>query len=265
MPFLPICWQKRELFAGITRRLNGVVWMQSAQSRNENIPRHIAFIMDGNGRWAAKRGLPRTAGHRQGAKTLEKICDHCERLGVQYVTTYAFSTENWKRPQDEIDAIMDLLRNYLKEAQKQLRKNVKLKFIGDFSVFDKDMVALIEKAHQDSLKNTGMTVCIALNYGGRAEITNVAKQLAADVLSGKVQTEEIDENLFGRYLGTDGLPDPDLLIRPSGEKRLSNFLLWQAAYTEFVFMDVLWPDFSEKDLDRAIQEYQKRDRRFGGI
>ena len=229
------------------------------------VPTHIAIIMDGNGRWAKRRGLPRNAGHKQGAKVFQNICDYCRKIGVKYVTAYAFSTENWKRPQNEVDAIMELLRSYLKEASKQTRKDARLLFLGDRTPLADDLQRLMEKVERESANNTGITICIALNYGGRAEIVNSARELARMAAQGKLDPDSIDESLFESYLYTGGIPDPDLLIRPSGELRLSNFLLWQLAYTEFVFQDVLWPDFTTAHLDQAIDQYTKRNRRFGGI
>lgn len=229
------------------------------------VPAHIAIIMDGNGRWAKRRGLPRNAGHKQGAKVFQNICDYCRKIGVKYVTAYAFSTENWKRPQNEVDAIMELLRSYLKEASKQTRKDARLLFLGDRTPLADDLQRLMENVERESANNTGITICIALNYGGRAEIVNSARELARMAAQGKLDPDSIDESLFESYLYTGGIPDPDLLIRPSGELRLSNFLLWQLAYTEFVFQDVLWPDFTTAHLDQAIDQYTKRNRRFGGI
>ncbi|MBQ1238263.1 MAG: isoprenyl transferase [Oscillospiraceae bacterium] len=235
------------------------------QSEMLSVPQHIAIIMDGNGRWAKQRGLPRNAGHRQGAKVFETICDYCQKIGVKYVTAYAFSTENWKRPQNEVDAIMDLLRSYLKEAAKQVKRNVCLRFLGDRTPLAPDVQELIEQAERESAANTGITVCIALNYGGRAEIVHSARALAEKAAKGQLDPARIDEGMLAENLYSGGIPDPDLMIRPSGEKRLSNFLLWQLAYAEFVFLDVLWPDFTPADLDEAIRQFQLRNRRFGGI
>lgn len=229
------------------------------------VPAHIAIIMDGNGRWAKRRGLPRNAGHKQGAKVFQNICDYCRKIGVKYVTAYAFSTENWKRPQNEVNAIMELLRSYLKEASKQTRKDARLLFLGDRTPLADDLQRLMEKVERESANNTGITICIALNYGGRAEIVSSARELARMAAQGKLDPDSIDESLFESHLYTGGIPDPDLLIRPSGELRLSNFLLWQLAYTEFVSQDVLWPDFTTAHLDQAIDQYTKRNRRFGGI
>ena len=239
--------------------------MPNGQKEQFPVPKHIAIIMDGNGRWAQKRGLPRNAGHRQGAKVLENICDYCQKIGVRYVTAYAFSTENWKRPQAEVDTIMDLLRNYLKEASKQTRRNVRLLFLGDRTPLAGDIRQLMDQAERESAGNTGITVCMAINYGGRAEIVHSARSLARLAAQGRLDPDRIDESLFAQYLYTKEMPSPHLLIRPSGELRISNFLLWQLAYTEFVFMDVLWPDFTPSHLDQAIAQYAKRNRRFGGI
>ena len=235
------------------------------QSEMLSVPQHIAIIMDGNGRWAKQRGLPRNAGHRQGAKVFETICDYCQKIGVKYVTAYAFSTENWKRPQNEVDAIMDLLRSYLKEAAKQVKRNDCLRFLGDRTPLAPDVQELIEQAERESAANTGITVCIALNYGGRAEIVHSARALAEKAAKGQLDPARIDEGMLAENLYSGGIPDPDLMIRPSGEKRLSNFLLWQLAYAEFVCLDVLWPDFTPADLDEAIRQFQLRNRRFGGI
>ncbi|MDD3192364.1 MAG: isoprenyl transferase [Oscillospiraceae bacterium] len=239
--------------------------MSNEQMEHRLVPTHVAVIMDGNGRWAKQRGLPRSAGHKQGAKVFEKICDHCQKIGVQYVTAYAFSTENWKRPQNEVDAIMDLLRSYLQETLKQAKRNVRLIFLGERAPLAPDLQRLIEQAEESSAQNTGITVCVALNYGGRAEIVHGVQKLAQLAADGELNPACIDEALLGQSLYTKGIPDPDLMIRPSGECRISNFLLWQMAYTEFVFLDVLWPDFTPAHLDRAIDQYAKRNRRFGGI
>ncbi len=227
-------------------------------------PKHIAIIMDGNGRWAKKRGLPRTAGHAAGSETLRRIAAHCNRLGVQYLTVYAFSTENWKRSEEEIAGIMGLLRRYLQEAWRDMEKNkVRFQVFGDLSRLDPELQTMILKAQEKSRAySSQLNVC--LNYGGRDEILRAARRFAEDVAQGKQTPEALSETLFSDYLDSAGVPDPELIIRPSGEQRLSNFLLWQCAYSEFVFMDVLWPDFTGEDLDRAIEEYHRRNRRFGG-
>lgn len=236
-----------------------------AQTTEKNIPRHIAIIMDGNGRWAKKRGLPRTAGHAAGSETLRRIAARCNELGVQYLTVYAFSTENWKRSEEEIAGIMTLLKKYLREARRDMEKNkVRFQVMGDLSPLDEELRGMILEAQaQSQVYPSQLNVCF--NYGGRDEILRAARRFAQDVAQGKRTPEELDEALFSGYLDSAGIPDPELIIRPSGEQRLSNFLLWQCAYSEFVFMDVLWPDFSAEDLDRAIAEYSRRNRRFGGV
>ena len=236
-----------------------------AQTNGEKVPQHIAIIMDGNGRWAKKRGLPRTAGHAAGSETLRRIAAHCNKLGVKYLTVYAFSTENWKRSAEEIAGIMNLLKKYLREAWQDMEKNkVRFQVLGDLTPLDPELREMILQAQERSkIYPSQLNVC--LNYGGRDEILRAAKAFARDVAQGKRTPEELEEGLFAGYLDSAGIPDPELIIRPSGEQRLSNFLLWQCAYSEFVFMDVLWPDFSEADLDRAIEEYYRRNRRFGGV
>lgn len=230
------------------------------------IPEHVAIIMDGNGRWAKKRGLPRNMGHRQGGKTVELICEEAYKLGIKYVTLYAFSTENWSRPEDEVSALMSLLRSYMKDCVKQAEKNkMRVKVIGDITRLDADLQESIRVLEKESEKNTGLRFQIALNYGGRDEMVRAVKRLAEDVKENKVSAEEINPDLISSYLDTAGIPDPDLLIRTSGEQRLSNFLLWQLAYTEFYFPDVLWPDFSKDDLIDAIEYFNTRERRYGGV
>ncbi len=225
-----------------------------------NLPNHIGIIMDGNGRWAKAKGLPRKFGHKKGADVFKTIIRHLNKIGVKYVTVYAFSTENWKRPKEEIDGIIQLLREYLSNAKNYTKENIRTKFIGDTSVFDSDIIQKIHECEAESAKLTGLNLNIAINYGGQDEIINAVKAIVKD---GKI--ENIDKNLLSEYLYTKGQPDVDLIIRPSGEMRLSNFMIWQAAYAEYIFMDVLWPDFTVKDLDLAIEEYQKRNRRFGGL
>ena len=230
-----------------------------------NLPRHIAIIMDGNGRWAKKRGMPRTAGHAAGAETFRRIATYCKDLGLDYLTVYAFSTENWKRPPEEIAAIMGLLEKYLGEAiEKMERDGIRLKFFGDTSVLSEKLRALIHET-DDITAHLGKTfqanVCV--NYGGRDEIVRAARAWAARVKAG--EDAPLDEETFSSLLDSAGIPDPELLIRPGGEKRISNYLLWQSAYTELVFTDRLWPDFGEKDIDAAIEEYRRRNRRFGGL
>ena len=235
------------------------------QIDKSRLPRHIGIIMDGNGRWAKKRGLPRTAGHSAGAKTFKNIARYCNKIGIQYLTVYAFSTENWKRPQDEIDAIKQLLREYLMDAENFKSENIKVKFIGDLSVLDDDMRALIEKDEDGSKDATGLKLQIALNYGGRDEIVAATRNIAKQVADGTLSPDEITEQTISDNTYFPEIADCDLIIRPSGEYRLSNFLLWQSAYSEFWFSDVLWPDFSPRKLDEAILAYQHRNRRFGGL
>ncbi len=230
------------------------------------IPQHVAIILDGNGRWAKKRFLPRNAGHVQGAKTVEKICEEAWRMGIKYLTVYAFSTENWKRPQSEVDALMKLLSDYLENCIETANKNdMCIRVIGDKTGLNDELRAKIDELENVTKNNPGLNFTIALNYGSRDEMVRAMKKMAADVKSGKVVPEDIDENMFESYLDTKGIPDPDLLIRTSGEERLSNYLLWQLAYTEFHFTDVLWPDFSKDDLLEAVVAYNKRDRRFGKV
>ena len=234
--------------------------------QGKNLPRHIAIIMDGNGRWAQKRGLPRTAGHKAGAETFRRIATHCKNIGVQYLTVYAFSTENWKRSADEVGAIMALLKKYLLEAIGQMeRDKVKMEFFGDLSPLTPELRQLCERTREISRHYDGCQVNICLNYGGRDEILRAVRQFAADCAAGEKRPEDLDDAMFSGYLDSRGIPDPELIIRPSGELRLSNFLLWQCAYSEFYFTDVLWPDFDEAELDKAIAAYQSRDRRFGGV
>ncbi len=230
-----------------------------------NLPRHIAIIMDGNGRWAKKRGLPRTAGHAAGAETFRRVATYCKNIGVEYLTVYAFSTENWKRPPEEVAAIMGLLEKYLGEAiEKMERDGIRLKFFGDTSVLSDKLRSLIHET-DDITAHLGKTfqanVCV--NYGGRDEIVRAARAWAERVKSGGDET--LDEDRFASLLDSAGIPDPELLIRPGGEKRISNFLMWQSAYSELVFTDTLWPDFGEKDINAAIAEYARRSRRFGGL
>ena len=227
-------------------------------------PRHIAIIMDGNGRWAKKRGLPRTAGHSAGAEAFRRIANYCRTLGVEYLTVYAFSTENWKRSQEEVGGIMLLLRRYLEEAIRDMTKNrVRFRFFGDLSRLSPQLQKLCYDAENQSA-DYDVQVNFCLNYGGRDEIVRAARAFAAQVAEGKRKPEELTEELFSSYLYSAGVPDPELIIRPSGELRTSNFLPWQSAYSEYVFMDVLWPDFGPQDLDKAIDEYHRRSRRFGG-
>jgi undecaprenyl diphosphate synthase len=228
------------------------------------LPRHIAIIMDGNGRWAKKRGLPRTAGHSAGAETFRKIATYCKNIGVEYLTVYAFSTENWKRPPEEVDAIMRLLEKYLYEAIEKMEKDgIRLKILGDTEPLSDKLKALIARTDDISRSITGFQANICLNYGGRDEIVKAARRYAAEVAAGR--GNDLSEQEFSSYMYTKEIPDPDLIIRPSGEVRTSNFLLWQSAYSEYYFTDVLWPDFSERELDKAIESYSGRSRRFGGV
>ncbi len=228
------------------------------------LPRHIAIILDGNGRWAKKRGLPRTAGHAVGAENFRKIATYCKNIGVDYLTVYAFSTENWKRPPEEVKTIMKLLNNYLHEAIDTMeRDHIKMKVLGDISALSTELQSLVRKTEVISTHYDGFQANICLNYGGRDEIVHAVRRYAEDFASGNAP--QLNEDSLGNYMYSAGIPDPDLLIRPGGEKRISNFLLWQCAYSEFYFTDVLWPDFSTDELDKAIVEYQSRDRRFGGV
>ena len=230
------------------------------------LPRHIAIIMDGNGRWAKQRSLPRTAGHKAGAEVFRDIATYCRELGVAYLTVYAFSTENWKRPAEEVSAIMGLLKQYLLEAVDTMeRDNIRLKFFGDLSAIAPELQELAEETREISGHCDGFQANICLNYGGRAEILRAARDFARDCAQGKADPDSLTEEQFSEKLFSKGVPDPDLIIRPSGELRLSNFLLWQCAYSEFYFCDTLWPDFTRAELDKAIIAYQKRDRRFGGV
>lgn len=235
--------------------------IKAGGQEDSGLPRHIAIIMDGNGRWAKKRGLPRAAGHAAGAETFRRIATYCKNIGIEYLTVYAFSTENWKRSEDEVNAIMSLLNRYLREAVDSMEKDgVRLRFFGDISVLSNELRELIFETDKISSKVDGMQANICLNYGGRDEIVRAAKAWSEDP-----EKPELTEEVFSRYLFSAGVPDPELIIRPSGEERISNFLLWQAAYSELYFTDTLWPDFREKDLDKAIESYLRRDRRFGGV
>ena len=236
------------------------------QEKNIAPPQHIAIIMDGNGRWAKNRGLPRTAGHAAGGEAFRRIANYCRTLGVKYLTVYAFSTENWKRSEEEVGGIMKLLGRYLKEALEDMEKNaVAFRFFGDLSRLSPDLQKLCREAEERSGAYHEVQVNFCLNYGGRDEIVRAARAFAQDVAAGRRQPEELTEQILSGYLYSAGVPDPELIIRPSGENRTSNFLLWQSAYSEFVFMNVLWPDFGPRDLDEAIAEYHRRNRRFGGV
>lgn len=230
------------------------------------IPAHIAIILDGNGRWAKAKGMPRNYGHAQGSKNVERICEEAYRMGVKYLTVYAFSTENWNRPKDEVDALMKLLRNYMKTCIKTAAKNdMKVRVIGDKTGLDEDIRNRIAELEEATKDNGGLNFQIALNYGSRDEIVRAVRRVSEDVKEGKVKPEDIDEKMFETYLDTHGIPDPDLMIRTSGELRLSNYLLWQLAYTEFYFTDIPWPDFTKEELSKAIEQYNRRDRRYGGV
>ena len=237
----------------------------SAGERLDRVPRHIAIILDGNGRWAKKRGLPRTAGHAAGAETFRKIALYCRDIGVDYLTVYAFSTENWKRSDDEVGAIMRLLNKYLHEAIDTMeRDGMKMRIFGDVTGLSPELQALAHRTDEIADRIDGFQANICLNYGGRDEIVQAARRYARDLAEGRAEGE-LTEEKFGSYLYSAGVPDPDLLIRPGGEQRLSNFLLWQCAYAEFYFTDVLWPDFTPEELDKAIEVFRSRDRRYGGV
>ncbi len=232
----------------------------------ENLPKHIAIIMDGNGRWAKKRFLPRTAGHKAGVETVRTVITECKRLGIKHVTLYTFSTENWKRPALEVETLMTLLQSYLKKEVAELNRNkVRLSAIGDIEKLPEACLEELKKAMELTKDNDGPNLNLALNYGGRYDITNAVKQISRDIENHKLNSENITEETIKNYLSTKSIPDPDLVIRTSGEQRLSNFLLWELAYAELYFTDVYWPDFDEKELQKAIYAYQNRDRRFGGL
>ena len=237
-----------------------------ALSEKLPVPQHIAIIMDGNGRWAKKRGLPRNAGHKAGAETFRRIADHCNDLGVKYLTVYAFSTENWKRSEEEVSGIMGLLEKYLKEALRDMEKNhIRFRVFGDTTRLSPNLQKLCQQTMERSAGFHDVQVNFCINYGGRDEIIRAIKKYAADVAAGDRKVDSLTEAEFENYLDSAGVPDPELVIRPSGELRTSNFLAWQSAYSEYVFMDVLWPDFTADHLDQAIEEYHRRNRRFGGV
>jgi len=230
------------------------------------IPQHVAIILDGNGRWAKSKGMPRNYGHMQGAKNVEVICEEAYRMGIKYLTVYAFSTENWNRPQDEVDALMKLLRNYMKTCLKTAEKNdMKIRVIGDKSRLDEDIRTRIAELEEATKNNGGLNFQIAINYGSRDEIRRAVAAIAKDCAEGKLNPSDISEATIDSYLDTHDIPDPDLMIRTSGEQRLSNYLLWQLAYSEFYFTDVPWPDFSKEELVKAVEQYNKRDRRYGKV
>lgn len=232
----------------------------------ENLPAHVGIIMDGNGRWAKKRGLPRSAGHSAGAKTFRKITRYCSDIGIKYLTVYAFSTENWRRPDEEVNALMTLFKSYLEEALEDFKDDsIVVRFIGDKSQFNPALQKLMIENEESSKDRDGMVLNIAMNYGSRDEIVRAVKNICNDVQNGKISEASIDEKLVSDYLYTSGQPDPDLIIRPSGEYRISNFMLWQSAYTEFVIMNKLWPDFDKADLDEALNIFASRNRRYGGV
>ena len=230
------------------------------------VPQHVAIILDGNGRWAKSKGMPRNYGHAQGSKNVERICEEAWRMGIKYLTVYAFSTENWNRPKDEVDALMKLLRNYMKTCLKTAAKNdMKVRVIGDIEPLDEDIKKRISELEAATVDNGGLNFTIALNYGSRDEMTRAARRMAQDCADGKLDPDKIDESVFESYLDTHGIPDPDLMIRTSGEQRLSNYLLWQLAYSDVYFTDVPWPDFTKDELVKAVEEYNHRHRRFGGV
>lgn len=240
--------------------------LQAIREEKLNVPKHVAIILDGNGRWAKKRNMPRNYGHVQGSKTVEQIIEDGYNMGIEYITVYAFSTENWKRSKDEVDALMKLLGKYLIDCiERSTKNNMKVRVIGDKTGLDKKLVDRINELEEATKKATGLKFTIAINYGGRDEIRRAVKKITEEVKEGSISPDEITEDLISARLDTAGLPDPDLLIRTSGEERLSNFLPWQLAYTEFYFTDVLWPDFSKEDLLTAIRYYNGRERRFGGV
>lgn len=235
------------------------------EKMNMPVPRHIAIIMDGNGRWAKKRGLPRTAGHAAGAEAFRRTANYCREIGVKYLTVYAFSTENWKRSEEEVSGIMKLMEKYLKEVIRDMEKlRIRVRAFGDLSRLSPHLQELCHNAEEASSIYDDVQVNICVNYGGRDELVKAAKAFAQDVQAGKVKAEDLTESMLDNYLYSAGVPDPELIIRPSGEMRTSNFLLWQSAYSEYVFLNVMWPDFKESDLDEAIAEYHRRNRRFGG-
>lgn len=232
----------------------------------DKVPAHIAIIMDGNGRWAKSRFMPRTYGHKVGVETIRKVVKECSRLGIKYLTLYAFSTENWKRPKDEVSALMGLLVKYLRNELEELHKNnVKILTIGDISKLPQACIEELDHAKEKTKDNRGLVMSLALNYGGRNDLINAVKNISQEVVDGKISVEDIGDDLISSHLSTKESPDPDLVVRTSGEQRLSNFLLWELAYSEFYFTDIHWPDFDEKELQKAIFAYQSRDRRFGGI
>ena len=236
----------------------------SASVAERPVPEHIGIIMDGNGRWAKKRGLPRKFGHKRGARVFEDIAEYCDKIGVKYLTVYAFSTENWSRPKDEVSALMKLFKDYLTTTEGK-GKNIRIKFIGDMSALDGELQQLIVNMEAETAPRKGLTVFLAINYGGRDEVVRAARLLAKKAAEGEIDPDDIDCAMFESGLYTAGAPDPDFILRPSGEKRLSNFMLWQASYSEFIYMDTLWPDFTPELLEEAIAEFNKRSRRYGKV
>ena len=231
----------------------------------EVLPEHVGFIMDGNGRWAKKRGLPRSFGHREGAKNFKKIVRYCKDIGLKNISFYAFSTENWQRPADEVNTIMELFRDYIVDVRNFLSENTRMIFLGDKSAFDEDLQQKMIKLEEDTAHYTEMTLMMAVNYGGRDELAHAARILAQKAVNGEIRPEDINEQSVANELYTKGIPDVDLVIRPSGEMRLSNYLIWQCAYAEYYFTDILWPDFTPNELDMALIEFGRRQRRFGGV
>lgn len=239
---------------------------QPAADEPLSLPVHVGIIMDGNGRWAKQRMLPRSAGHKAGAENFRTITRYAAKIGIKYLTLYAFSTENWSRPNDEVNALMSLFQQYLEEALRDfMDENIRVRFLGDVSAFSPQLQKLIHKVEEASAEKTGMVLNLAMNYGGRAELLRAVKTVAEEAKSGTLDPDTLTEEQFSQYLYTAGQPDPDLIIRPSGEERISNFLLWQCAYSEFVYFKILWPDFRPEDLDEAIRIYSSRQRRFGGV
>ncbi|NLC69700.1 MAG: isoprenyl transferase [Clostridiaceae bacterium] len=246
--------------------LSGRFSMRKLKTNKGNLPLHIAIIPDGNGRWANRRGMPRSVGHREGSRVLRDVVLYCSEIGIKYVTVYAFSTENWKRPKSEVDSLMGLIYEFLEKAEEELSgSNIRIRVIGDLQALSGELQKEIPRVMELTRSNTGLVLNIALNYGGRSEIARAARIIAKDAIEGRTVIDDINEELISSKLYTSGIPDPDLLIRTAGEKRISNFLLWQCAYSEMWYTDVLWPDFSKKDLLKAIRSYQKRKRKFGGI
>lgn len=259
----------KELFQRYTSQLSKTRIFRRSENKNnmfKDIPEHVAIIMDGNGRWARKRGLPRSAGHREGAAALRRVVRYCNQSGIRYLTVYAFSTENWKRPVEEVSFLMSLLLDYLKNAEKELGGNdIRIRVIGKEENLSKEILEEIMRVEAVTAKNSGMVLCIALNYGGRDDILQAVREIGRLCAADRLLPSSVDEELFSSFLYTKDIPDPDILIRPSGEMRHSNFLLWQCAFTEFWYTDVLWPDFGKRHLMEAIKSYSERNRRFGGL